>query len=206
MGNVIAEFTKASFSHTSWQPRIIDSIERAATHKSATWIFTRAEASVRNESLIISREKFKYSNGVSRTVLGAYAGSYAISALNSRHARIKAKTNLWHTPQNISACNIEWYRQYVVLNGQRDGVLDNHWDPKHGSSITLGVLLAQERVNASRDMNNNDAEWPPGKASEIFNGTSDRGNTVVRSVCMGYCVTVRVESFVFWTPNHVLSS
>jgi hypothetical protein len=63
--------------------------------------------------------------------------------------------------------------------------------------MTLGVMLAQERVSASRDMNDNDAEWPPEKVSKIFHDTSNKDNTVMWSVCIDYYTMIRVESLAF---------
>jgi hypothetical protein len=70
----------------------------------------------------------------------------------------------------------------LVPNGQSDDVLytlaGNNWNPKHGLSITLGVMLAQARASDFRGMNDNDAEWPPEKVSEIFHDTRNKDDTV----------------------------
>jgi hypothetical protein len=63
--------------------------------------------------------------------------------------------------------------------------------------MTFGVMLGRERVSASRDMNDNDAEWPPEKVSEIFHDISNKDNTVMWSVCMDYWIMRRVESLAF---------
>jgi hypothetical protein len=109
------------------------------------------------------------------------------------HTRQRNGEQYWMI-QDIYVC-------ILVPNGQSDDALDmyadNHWNPKHGRSMTLGVMLAQVRVIASRDMNDNDAEWPPEKVCKIFHDSSNKDNSALWSVRIDYCTMICEESLAF---------